>query len=111
MQKDFYTLFCILNKIYQIVLWRIDRCLLKGFWIINIPGYKKSLIQEKEKADNCFKQYKEKKEEEGKKSQLTRAYKQKKRLKTFFCGKRRGRVCVCVCVRVSSLQGSISVSE
>lgn len=46
-QKDVYTLFCILSKTYHIVLQGVNRCLLKGFWIINIPGYKKGLIQEK----------------------------------------------------------------
>lgn len=41
-----------------IALQVVDRCLVNGFWmIINISEYKKGLIQENEKADNCFKQY------------------------------------------------------
>lgn len=58
MQNVFHTLIYIVHKAYFIALQVVDRCLVKGFWlIINISEYKKGLIQEKEKADNCFKQY------------------------------------------------------
>lgn len=79
MQKVFHTLICIVHKAYLIALQVVDRCLVKGFWmIINTPEYKKGLIQAKEKADNCFKQY------TFQKFQLIRAHKQKKRLKKFL---------------------------
>lgn len=74
MQKVFHILICIVHKAYLIALQVVDRCLVKGFWmIINTSEYKKHLIQEKEKADNSCKQY------TFQKFQLIRAHKQKKR--------------------------------